>query len=592
MSKPSCWQVLKLERDSSERDIRRQYAALLKVTRPDDDPAAFQQLREAYEQAMAEAREQTADEEGDLSLVEAPVAASAQIEEQEQRVQELLAQLTTANLDDSLNSARQHNCQALFEHRLLQLCLSEHAEAEAITQWALVRFDWLLPWQSPILPRSFLQLLAERLLRWQFARLEHLLAARYEAAALDQVEQLLSAPWLDSLDRREWLQQRLLSWLTGNTDWSPGFFDGLCRRLELRADDYQMESNPLWRALLHRLQGQHLLHRLQQQLTQKKPVLFGDQAAWLLLKDLGSGRRRRLIDRMGDAAWNACAELTELLGQRHPELLAKLGLQRLPDWQQWRPQPVGSAWLWWLLLACFAAVQLAAPSMPTRGGLNMADQSRLGEYLGMATAGAAGLYCCNEIWRHLSRTLAMLDGWLSNLLLPAALSRQGAGLLVMRHVVPCLTFGALVGLWVNQWVAQAGALAGLAGVITAAAALLYCLYLHGLLPLARARKTGSKGGYIWNVLGVILLLSFLLYSTNGSHNSSRFSSQAPSSYSLGSSPKETPSAAANPFGLNDSPLVDPAQDPDLAPPALSKAPAQPLTQLKYSPPGTIDSRPP
>ncbi|WP_419735890.1 hypothetical protein [Pseudomonas sp. COR18] len=48
----SCWEVLGLPSDADPRSIKRQYASLLKRTRPDDDPEGFQRLREAYEQAL------------------------------------------------------------------------------------------------------------------------------------------------------------------------------------------------------------------------------------------------------------------------------------------------------------------------------------------------------------------------------------------------------------------------------------------------------------------------------------------------------------------------------------------------------------
>ncbi len=46
------WTVLDIRATSDERDIKRAYARKLKITRPDDDPVAFGQLRDAYELAM------------------------------------------------------------------------------------------------------------------------------------------------------------------------------------------------------------------------------------------------------------------------------------------------------------------------------------------------------------------------------------------------------------------------------------------------------------------------------------------------------------------------------------------------------------
>ena len=46
------WGILGIEPTDSERDIKRAYAKKLKVTRPEDDPAGFQELHNAFKTAL------------------------------------------------------------------------------------------------------------------------------------------------------------------------------------------------------------------------------------------------------------------------------------------------------------------------------------------------------------------------------------------------------------------------------------------------------------------------------------------------------------------------------------------------------------
>lgn len=75
--RPSCWHQLGLSRTTDEREIKRAYARLLKTTRPDDDPAGFQRLNEAYQQALHYAQHAAAHS---LEEVEEPVAVELEYE--------------------------------------------------------------------------------------------------------------------------------------------------------------------------------------------------------------------------------------------------------------------------------------------------------------------------------------------------------------------------------------------------------------------------------------------------------------------------------------------------------------------------------
>ncbi|MBK0011045.1 J domain-containing protein [Stenotrophomonas sp. S41] len=52
--------LLGLDAEADERTIKRAYARQLRVTRPEDDPVAFQRLHEAYQAALAQLREDAA----------------------------------------------------------------------------------------------------------------------------------------------------------------------------------------------------------------------------------------------------------------------------------------------------------------------------------------------------------------------------------------------------------------------------------------------------------------------------------------------------------------------------------------------------
>jgi hypothetical protein len=66
------WTVLGTKATSDEREVKRAYARKLKVTRPEDDPQAFQELRDAYEVALRMAKHAATLDDDEVSEVQAP----------------------------------------------------------------------------------------------------------------------------------------------------------------------------------------------------------------------------------------------------------------------------------------------------------------------------------------------------------------------------------------------------------------------------------------------------------------------------------------------------------------------------------------
>ncbi len=451
----SCWQVLGLSDESDSGTIKRRYAQLLKVTRPDDDPQAFQCLREAYEAALQQARR--SDMHASLQVVALEIEAvqapsePAAWSDHHPWLNEIFAELSVAQLDAHLLQARERDCQPMFEARLLTHCLAAGNDAIACVQWAVDALRWLTPWQSSALAHKQTEQLAAQLLNARIAELAQWLAEGQESRAFDGLTALLRSPWLESVDRQAQAREALLEWLASDENRTPAMVERLFDLLGI--DDKQArEYRQHWALthLHHYLAKQAVLRRLRKQLAMTWPVRHEEQAAWLLFKDMSASEGRRLSDAVAPDVWEACATLEFEMRHEVPELVPALREQGIQNWRKWLARAEG-VWLnLWLMLLVMLAT--AAPGwVKIMGGAPLPDD--LGAKA-VATVGAGVITMLLVRWvgrgvDRIARHFAGADAWISARLLPRFVANDGAGFLLLRHGVPCALLGAVYGGWAS-----------------------------------------------------------------------------------------------------------------------------------------------
>ncbi|OYQ28910.1 molecular chaperone DnaJ [Pseudomonas mandelii] len=159
----SCWTILGLPADADTRSIKRQYAILLKQTRPDEDPEGFQRLREAYEHALSikEWEQLREDDAGDdapwdlsgLSVVEVDTL---------QRVTRSLDGVSRVELEQRYAAALEHGAADVMEDAVLRHCVDHFETSETLLEWAMQTFHWFGLWQRLELDEELIVELAQQ----------------------------------------------------------------------------------------------------------------------------------------------------------------------------------------------------------------------------------------------------------------------------------------------------------------------------------------------------------------------------------------------------------------------------------------------
>jgi hypothetical protein len=443
----NCWSILGVPSDANERTIKRSYAALLKVHRPDEDLDAFQRLREAYEQALGLARRRAeldeAEEDAGLGgVLELPVAAVVD-QDYRARIDASLGDLAPPTLEAAALQARDQGQLELFERCLLERCLSDNERGYAAAHWALACLHWLTPWQESSLPGDQLDGLLNRLLATELHALHDLLAEGNEAAFQERLNVLFGQSWLQPFERRSYFNRQLVDVLLAVPCWSEAFFRDISSRCQW-GDTLAREEGWLleWNQLQRRTELQGLHERITSRMALRKPDSPQARAAWLLFKPMSDGLRKRMVDGFAEKDWAACEVLEETLLKEAPEVLAQLAPQGIPGWRKWLRSSYwkGAGICLWLLMLMPAWLQIT--SQNDRYGDDSPISSALG--VGLLSAALVGLLMVtHSVWRYCTGWLTWVDVIVSKQVLPASLTRQGTGVLILRHLLPSLAISGV-----------------------------------------------------------------------------------------------------------------------------------------------------
>ncbi|MBD9439566.1 J domain-containing protein [Pseudomonas sp. PDM04] len=371
----SHWQLLGLTADADERSIKRAYAQRLKTCRPDDDPEAFQRLREAYETSLAEARWRA---EADDDVVLAPLVTTVE----------------------------QHDAPVLT---------LEHVEAPAAISPPQPSLDEMGQW----------------------------LDEGRERQVVDALRHWLASEWLLPFERRQQFDQHVLEWLESAPNWSAAFFEGVCQAMGWDETQGLLPCEYWrWDRLIRRCEMQAMEQTLRADLARFDADPIHGQAAALLLKPMSDAQRRGMADYFTGLDWQQFSKFAETIEYQYPELPERLGLKALDNWRDWLPATSfrGVYLFLWIALAALLIASLLS-SVSKRDGVVVALVPLFLPalmWLGMKAY---------EFWSTGAVFAGSLDVRLSHWLLPRSLYRQGAGLLVLRHLLPSAVPAALAFSW-------------------------------------------------------------------------------------------------------------------------------------------------
>jgi len=449
-----CWGVLQLDEEADERSIKRQYARLLKVHRPDEDAEAFQRLREAYEQAMGIARWRSEADEDERAPVVAPALASPSepstppvepAAPSEAGASTLLDQLGIDNLAARWRQALEQHCDQAFEQGLALRCLMASPASATWLAWGLGERQWLTPFQRIQLNDGQQRALVQAAFAQCRGILQGHLQAGDERPFLAELQRWAAQPWLSAFDRRLDLQAMVLELFHQHSHWSAALFDRVC---QLFGWDVRQGVIPqpagVFHALIARSEEQAWWQRLRALAEAENPEHRSDRlAARLLLTPLSRRQQIAMTRTFILADWQACHDLASQFVHQYPRLLGQLPHEDAFFWQPLMPRPFDEKDLAKLWSGAFVVSMLHL----------LAGRSSVGDW---GTQVFASLFISllliavarwgMNFWAWTADRWLGADVWLTERLVPAAFNRDGQALL-MRHGLPWLALAGYV--WLN-----------------------------------------------------------------------------------------------------------------------------------------------
>ncbi|ELY4720546.1 DnaJ domain-containing protein [Cronobacter sp. 153480017-3] len=479
-------EILGLEPGADERAIKRAYARLLKECRPDDDPQGFQQLRDAYETALEEARRGVADgdddafgdddehdDDNDMAAVapdvyrqiDDPLLAQPVNEPEPApaesapappaplytppRTTALLDGLNEENLNVRWLEARAMGESREFEEAVLTRCLWHLAPDEyAFVAQAQACFEWLTPGQRVATDESQQNRLRHVLLTPYAEEMRAALEEGNDARYLACLRALANSPWLQSYDGQRQLQRLALSLLDAQPEWSPERFAALCRLFHWDETRGERPDLPeLWAQVIARDEDEALFAQLtaQRDAPGDSPAL---RAAHMVLRVQDEDARMLAGLDYTDEDWQACGRLTDQLAIGHPALIPRFAGADIHAWQQTYHKlneahgpMMRSLWLVGMMMATFGWM-LPAVYDGTITPLGVVLRVLVAPVVAMVV----GIFPL-VLWRGLARPFLNRDAALSERLLPRFIySRRRKRWRLFAHVIPFCVVSVVIAL--------------------------------------------------------------------------------------------------------------------------------------------------